>query len=275
MDYIEISFNIPNKDAYSDIVVAKLNEIEFDSYLDHKEGIQAYIQEDLLHHPSLDRVIHDLKNLFKFDFSIRRIKEVNWNKEWEENFNPIEINKDCIVRSEFHNVLPQYKYNIIINPKMSFGTGHHETTFLMMNEVFSLDIHNKDVLDIGCGTGVLSILAKYLGSRTTIGIDVDEWSFKNSIENAKLNNIDSIEFRLGDIKKVSEKFDIILANINRNVIFSEIKNYILRLNDEGSLLLSGFLSKDVNLIKKCLDDLELRFVSIKNKNKWNLLHFVK
>ena len=156
---------------------------------------------------------------------------------------------------------------------MSFGTGHHETTFLMINQIFELDLKNKSVLDVGCGTGVLTILSKMLGSSYTLGIDVDAWSYENSLENATLNNIKDINFLKGDINNLDRKFDVILANINRNVILSDINKYIDLMNHDADLLLSGFLLEDVQIIRNKSESFNLNFISHKNKNKWNLLHF--
>ena len=158
---------------------------------------------------------------------------------------------------------------------MSFGTGHHETTFMMMNEMFEIEFENKSVLDMGCGTGVLAILANKLGSSKIIAIDIDEWSFENSKENAKLNSSENIEFILGNVSKINVEFDVILSNINRNIILQDIPRYVDYLLTNGNLLLSGFLNEDVELIRSEVEKLGLQFVSHKNKNKWNLLHFKK
>ena len=179
-----------------------------------------------------------------------------------------------VIRAHFHEKA-DCKFDIIITPKMSFGTGHHETTFLMMNEMFGMNFKGKLVLDMGCGTGVLAILSKMLGSKDTLGIDIDEWSYKNSKENAVLNNLNSIKFLLGDINSVKGSFDIVLANINRNVILSDLDRYYQSMKENSEILLSGFLSDDVKLIREKAESLGLSLVSHKNKNKWNLLHFIK
>ncbi len=272
MNYIELSFVLLDRDHLSDIIVAKLNEIEFESYIETEDGVNAYIQEQLYNKEKLNLVLSDLQNLFSFDYSIKDIKQENWNAKWEENFEPVKINEQCVIRAQFHEKV-DCEYEIIITPKMSFGTGHHETTFLMMNEMFSLNFNGKSVLDMGCGTGVLSILSKMLGSATTLGIDIDEWSYDNSKENAKLNNVESIEFLLGDVSSITGNFDIVLANINRNIILSDIDKYIDAMNNKSDILLSGFLLSDVEIIREKAESLGLSFISHKNKNKWNLLHF--
>ena len=272
MKYIELSFSFSQNTDFADIVVAKLNEIEFESYVETQDGVDAYIQESLFNQEKLNEVIEDLQSLFQFEYTIKEIKQENWNQQWEENFNPVEINKDCFIRAHFHDKI-DCKYEIIITPKMSFGTGHHETTFLMMNEMFHIDFNNKKVLDMGCGTGILSILSKMLGSSITQAIDIDEWSYENSVENATLNNTEDIDFFLGDVTAIKGTFDVVLANINRNIILEDISKYIDSLNENSDLLLSGFLSEDVIIIRDKVESLGLSFVSHKNKNKWNLLHF--
>ena len=272
MKYIELSFSFSQNTDFADIVVAKLNEIEFESYVETQDGVDAYIQESLFNQEKLNEVIEDLQSLFPFEYTIKEIKQENWNQQWEENFNPVEINKDCFIRAHFHDKI-DCKYEIIITPKMSFGTGHHETTFLMMNEMFHIDFNNKKVLDMGCGTGILSILSKMLGSSITQAIDIDEWSYENSVENATLNNTGDINFCLGDVTAIKGTFDVVLANINRNIILEDISIYIDSLNENSDLLLSGFLFEDVIIIRDKVESLGLSFVSHKNKNKWNLLHF--
>jgi ribosomal protein L11 methyltransferase len=272
MKYIELSFSFSQNTDFADIVVAKLNEIEFESYVETQDGVDAYIQESLFNQEKLNEVIEDLQSLFQFEYTIKEIKQENWNQQWEENFNPVEINKDCFIRAHFHDKI-DCKYEIIITPKMSFGTGHHETTFLMMNEMFHIDFNNKKVLDMGCGTGILAILSKMLGSSITQAIDIDEWSYENSVENATLNNTEDIDFCLGDVTAIKGAFDVVLANINRNIILEDISKYIDSMNENSDLLLSGFLSQDVIIIRDKAESLGLSFVSHKNKNKWNLLHF--
>jgi len=274
MNYIEISFTVEEKEIYSDIIIAQLNEIEFESYLKTDTGLKAYIQEKKYKYDVLVLLLKELRELFSFDFQIRKIPKENWNLKWEKNFNTVTINEQCIIRSSFHN-RTDYKYEIIITPKMSFGTGHHQTTFLMLNEMFDVNFKNKTVLDVGCGTGVLSILAKKLGSGYTLGVDIDEWAYENSIDNSNLNGINSIDFKLGGIELVNGTFDVVLANINRNVILSDLDKYFQSMKEKSDILLSGFLPKDIKLIREKSESLGLSFISHKNKDQWNLLHFIK
>jgi len=274
MNYIEISFTIEKKEIFSDIIIAKLNEIEFESYLKTDNGLKAYIQEKNYKYDVLALLVKELRKLLTFDFQIRKLPKENWNLKWEKNFNTVTINEQCIIRSSFHN-RTDCKYEIIITPKMSFGTGHHQTTFLMLNEMFNVNFKNKTVLDVGCGTGILSILAKKLGSGYTLGVDIDKWAHENSIDNSNLNGINSIDFKLGGIELVNGKFDVVLANINRNVLLSDLDKYYQSMKEKSEILLSGFLSKDVKLIREKSEGLGLSFISHKNKDQWNLLHFIK
>ena len=274
MNYIEISFTVEEKEIFSDIIIAQLNEIEFESYLKTDTGLKAYIQEKKYKYDVLVLLLKELRELLSFDFQIRKLPKENWNLKWEKNFNTVTINEQCIIRSSFHNGT-DYKYEIIITPKMSFGTGHHQTTFLMLNEMFNVNFKNKTVLDVGCGTGVLSILAKKLGSGYTLGVDIDEWAHENSIDNSNLNGINSIDFKLGGIELVNGTFDVVLANINRNVLLSDLDKYFQSMKEKSDILLSGFLSKDVKLIREKSEGLGLSFISHKNKDQWNLLHFIK
>ena len=274
MKYIELSFTFPDEGPFAEIVIAKLNEVGFESYSETENGVDAYIQNDIYNQEKIDEVISELKNLFDFDFTTKNIKQENWNQQWEENFDPVKINDKCYIRAHFHDKI-DCDYEIIITPKMSFGTGHHETTFLMMNEMFNLDFSDKNVLDMGCGTAVLAILAKKLGSSYTLGIDIDDWCCENSIENISLNKVSDIKIKLGDVSQIKGDFDVVLANINRNILLTDLEKYIANMNENSDLLLSGFLSEDVKIIREKSESLGLQFVSHKNKNKWNLLHFRK
>ena len=275
MEYMKISFHLLEKQPLSDIIAAKLHQIDFEGCVETETGIDAYIKSSLLDQQNFDKIIKELKSDFNFGFKINGIKDQNWNEEWESSFTPIIINQDCIVRASFHDQMQEYKYEIIIDPKMSFGTGHHETTNLMMNQMFNMDLKSKNILDVGCGTGILSIFAKMLGSKEVLGIDIDHWSIKNSIENVLLNSLDEVEIRLTDIQSINRKFDVVLVNMNRNLILSQLDRYVECMNDNSDLLLSGFLFNDINIIREKSDSLGLRYLSLKNKNKWSLLHFSK
>jgi len=276
MEYIEVDIKIEKSEVFSDIVVARLNEIEFETFLENDNGVRCYIQATLFDKKKLDIELDKIKQYTKLNFNINHVAQKNWNEEWEKNFKPVHINSHCLIRSEFHNNSGNFKDEIIITPKMSFGTGHHETTFLMINELYNLDLNDKSILDMGSGTGVLSIVASKNGAKQVVGIDIDEWAFQNSIDNAKLNNTENISFLHGDIKLIeNQDFDIILANINRNIIEKDIEEYYNLLSDKGDLLISGFLVEDVDFIINLSINNRFNVINKKNKGQWSIVHLRK
>ena len=276
MEYIEVDIKIEKSEFFSDIVVARLNEIEFETFLENDNGVRCYIQATLFDKKKLDIELDKIKQNTKLNFNINHVAQKNWNEEWEKNFKPVQINSHCLIRSEFHNNSGNFKDEIIITPKMSFGTGHHETTFLMINELYNLDLNDKSILDMGSGTGVLSIVASKNGAKQVVGIDIDEWAFQNSIDNAKLNNTENISFLHGDINLIeNQDFDIILANINRNIIEKDIEGYYNLLIDKGDLLISGFLEEDVDFIINLSINNRFNVINKKNKGQWSMVHLRK
>lgn len=276
MEYIEVDIKIEKSEVFSDIVVARLNEIEFETFLENDNGVRCYIQATLFDKKKLDIELDKIKQNTKLNFNINHVAQKNWNEEWEKNFKPVQINSHCLIRSEFHNNSGNFKDEIIITPKMSFGTGHHETTFLMINELYNLDLNDKSILDMGSGTGVLSIVASKNGAKQVVGIDIDEWAFQNSIDNAKLNNTENISFLHGDINLIeNQDFDIILANINRNIIEKDIDGYYNLLIDKGDLLISGFLEEDVDFIINLSINNRFNVINKKNKGQWSMVHLRK
>ena len=273
MQYTEFDIRLNEVNPYADILVARLNEIEFESYSEVEGGIRAYVQTKLLDTDAAKEILSEISKLTKVSFTINKVEQKNWNAQWESNYSPVVINDSCVIRAHFHNNFPALKYEIIITPKMSFGTGHHQTTLLMVNEMFNLDLKEKFILDMGSGTGVLAILASKLGARHLIAIDSDEWAFKNANENSQLNNISNINFIHGDINDIGDtKFDVVLANISRNVILNDIEIYVDQMKDDGEILLSGFLKEDIPLILEKTGQLGLELVVVKNKDKWQMLH---
>ncbi|MEE2699988.1 MAG: 50S ribosomal protein L11 methyltransferase [Bacteroidota bacterium] len=273
MDYIQVDIELSEKTPYSDIITAKLNEIEFESYQQTESGLQAYIQKIHFNEELLNDALKILDNQVDFNFQVKEIKQQNWNTNWESSFSPIYINDNCVIRANFHPET-DLSFELIITPKMSFGTGHHATTFLMANELFNLELKERTVLDMGSGSGLLSILSEKLGAKNTIGIDIDDWADKNAKENAILNSSKYTSFELGDVAKIgNRRFDIILANINRNIILTDMEKYVTALNSTGDLLLSGFYKEDEDLIKNKANELKLKLVKSKEKENWLLLHF--
>lgn len=273
MEYIEIDIRLKLVKPYAEIFIARLNEIKYESFSTDEFGLKAYIRSDLFNKKKLTEIVDDISSFTKIDLSINAIKKENWNADWENNYSPVHINKDCVIRAHFHDRFPNIEHEIIITPKMSFGTGHHETTFLVMNQIFELNLEGKQVLDIGSGTGVLSILASKLGAKKIVGIDIDKWAYENAIENSKLNNISNIQFIEGTAESIGKKmYDVVLANINRNIILADIQKYTRAMRPKSDMILSGFLKQDVKIILNKIKQLKFNLVASKNKNKWQMLH---
>jgi len=257
-------------ETITDILVAELSNIGFDSFLITDTGFEASISMDQFNQELLNEMVNSYSSLGSFTYRIDEIKEKNWNIEWEKNFHPIIVEDQCVVRASFHEMEKNYPIELIINPKMAFGTGHHETTYLMIQNQLITDHKNKRVLDAGCGTGILSILAEKLGAKNIIGFDVDHWAYENSLEDINLNSCHRIEIIEGTIENISKQltFDIILANINLNVIVEELKSYCEFLAPGGILILSGFLESDLETLLKHMKSLNLTLIEQNSRNKW-------
>lgn len=273
MEYIEVDIRLKEVNPYSEILIARLNEIEFESFYEYDYGLKGYVQNPLLDKGKLKNILSEISEQTELSFTLHKLKQKNWNAHWETNYQPVFINENCVIRADFHNAISNVKYEIIITPKMSFGTGHHQTTSLVMNKMFDLEFKGKSVLDVGCGTGILSVLASKLGAIDVVGLDIDNWAFENAQENATLNNISDIHFVYGNISSViNRKYDIILANINRNTILNDLTFYAEAMYDYSDIILSGFLEKDVSVILKESAKFGLELVVSKNKEKWQMLH---
>ena len=278
MDYFELKFKISNdSETIGDILSAELAEIGFESFVNNEKDFLAYIPANLYNESLIKPIIEDIPVKADIDFEANLIKGKNWNEEWEKNyFQPIIIGNDCVIRSSFHQNVPKAKYEILIDPKMSFGTGHHETTSLVIAEILKADLKGKSVLDMGCGTCILGILSSMRGANPILAIDIDEWCYENSLENLKLNNISNIEVKQGDAKLLENKhFDVILANINRNILLNDIKTYVKCLSAGGELYMSGFYENDIPVIEKECNKYSLRLSHYEKKNNWVVVKFVK
>ena len=266
-NYLEFNFNISPLQPWNEILMAELIEIGFDSFTEEHNGILAYIQKDLFDDKQLQEINMFSNEAVEISYTYQEMPNINWNEEWEKNFEPINVEDQVSIRAEFHSN-QNLPHEIIIQPKMSFGTGHHATTYLMIQQMLDMDFENKTVLDMGCGTSVLAIFAKQKGAGKTVAIDIDEWSVENSKENAARNNVE-LEISQGTADNLgAENFDIILANINRNILISDIPTYVSVLNDGGQLLLSGLCFFDVDDILEVSNEHKLTLKRKLQREEW-------
>lgn len=270
MDYLEFKINC--LDEFREILIAELSEIGFDSFLETEEGIDAYSLKDNFDRKSFDSLIARYAVEGQLKVSEGVLPKVNWNEEWEKNYDPIPVDDLVYVRASFHPAVEGFKHEIVINPKMSFGTGHHATTFQMLRNQGKIDHKNKRVLDVGSGTGILAIMGAILGAKSVEAFDIDDWCVDNGNENFDLNNV-KIRMGLGTIREVNPKapFDIVLANINKNVLLDEMNIYSDLLVDEGYLLLSGFYTEDIPDLEACAMKLGLHLLDQGSKENWAAL----
>ena len=266
-NYLEFNFTISPLQPWNEILMAELIEIGFDSFTEEHEGILAYIQKDLFDDKQLQEINMFSKEAVEISYTYQEMPNINWNEEWEKNFEPINVENQVSIRAEFHSN-QNLPHEIIIQPKMSFGTGHHATTYLMIQQMLDMDFENKTVLDMGCGTSVLAIFAKQKGAGKTVAIDIDEWSVENSKENAERNNVD-LDISQGTADNLgAENFDIILANINRNILISDIPTYVSVLNNVGQLLLSGLCFFDVEDVLEVCNEQKLTLKRKLQREEW-------
>lgn len=265
--YLEFNFKINPVQPWSEILMAELIEIGFDSFTEEHDGILAYIPKELYQEENLKNVSLMSNPEVEIAFSFSQMPNINWNEEWEKNFSPINVENKVLIRAEFHEEQPDL-HQIIIQPKMSFGTGHHPTTHLMIQQMLDIDFTGKKVLDMGCGTSVLAIFAKQKGASDVVAIDIDEWSVENSKENAQRNQVE-LRISQGTAENLgNETFDIILANINRNILISDIPTYVSVLNQGGTLLLSGLCFFDVSDILQVCEEQGLTLKNKQQREEW-------
>ena len=272
--YIAYEFFVTPRNLGIEILIAELGHVGFESFVENDNGVTAYIQKQEWNSKILDDLYILDSNEFKIKYSHYEVIQTNWNKEWEENFKPIQVDGQVSVRAPFHEN-PSLKFDIVIEPKMSFGTGHHETTHMMIQHLLALDLKNKKVLDMGCGTGILAIFAEMKGAQPTDAIDIDNWCYLNSLENISRNDCDQINVLEGDASLLEGKqFDVIIANINRNILLNDLSTYVACLNKNASLFLSGFYDSDCELIESSCLKLGLKFETKLIRNSWVALKFV-
>ena len=268
MNYIEYDFTVSPLEMGSEILIAELAEVGFDSFVDTPTGIKAYIPKDSWNEHILQDIYLLSNPEFTISYQITEIEQVNWNEEWEKNFSPIVVEDLCTVRANFHPV-PNTRYDIVITPKMSFGTGHHETTYMMLQQLLPLSLEGTKVLDMGCGTGILAIMAALRGAHDITAIDIDPWCVENATENVQQNNCSFITIKEGDVSLIAgEQYNLILANINRNILLSDIPAYTQALLSQGLLLVSGFYEEDLPAIKEKCQEVGLTYLSHIERNLW-------
>ena len=276
MDYFEVSFTYDSPvdtDLINDLLSYVLGSVGYESFVTEKDGLHAYIVAEKYNEKTLNDCLFDfpLPNV-RFYHTKQFIQSCNWNEEWEKNyFQPICIGKECLIRASFHPDMQGFRYTIVIDPKMSFGTGNHATTHLMLCELLSLDLNGKTFLDMGCGTGVLAILAAMKKAAPVVAIDIDEWAYNNTIENCRLNQTEAIEVALGGAEQIARYagvFDYIFANINRNILLNDIRLYAPALRTDGSLFMSGFYTGDVPAIEEECRKQGLSLSSVKERDDW-------
>lgn len=273
MEYIELRCLVGSNDDLKDQLVALLGEYDFESFNEEGDELLAYIPTGKFDAAILDNI--EWPAAWEVKYSWKVIPEQNWNAVWEENFQPVTISNRCHIRAPFHPSLDEFEYQIIIEPKMSFGTAHHETTALMIEHLLEQDIDGKVVLDMGSGTGVLAILAAMRGASDVTAIDNDTWAYENAKENIERNNTPHIHVYLGDASLLGDKkFDVIIANINRNILLADMPFYIENLNKNGILLMSGFYNEDLDAIKQRAESLGMEYISCKEKNRWVAAYFL-
>lgn len=269
MEYTELRCSLPEgKLAFTELIMARLGEAGFESFSETDEGLLAYIPSaqfdpSILNNPLL------WPEGAEIEYTWEVIPEQNWNAVWESNFEPVTLAGKCYIRAPFHPAMPEIEYEIVIEPKMSFGTAHHETTALMIEYLVEKQIKGMSVLDMGCGTGVLAILAVMRGAEKVMAIDNDEWAYRNSLENIERNKTTGVDVYLGDAALLKgKKFDFIIANINRNILLNDMKDYCDSLNSGGTLLMSGFYNQDLVAITDAAESFGLKYQGHKERNNW-------
>lgn len=273
--YIEIACHVTPVEPWADLLIAALGEIGFESFENTESGFLAYLAHSDYDRESTQQVLQSYSDHCAVSFTAKEIEATNWNADWEKNFSPITVGERIHVRAPFHPATAA-EYEIIIEPKMSFGTGHHQTTHLMLEHLLELDVRDKDVLDMGSGTAVLAIMACMRGARKATAIDIDQWCGENGLENAQRNAIDNIQVLVGTAEQLptTPEFDVIIANINRNVLLEDMPAYVACLRPGGAVLLSGFYASDLDIITERCKECGLVYQHHKTRDNWVAAKFL-
>ena len=279
MKYFEVTFTTnPCNETVNDVVSALAGEIGFESFVEWENGVQAYVQQSLFDEEALKEMVDNFPLPdTQITYTIQEAEDKDWNEEWEKNFfQPIVIGDRCCIHSTFHKDTPQTEYEILINPQMAFGTGHHETTSSIINELLDAELEGKSVLDMGCGTSILAILASMRGANPVTAIDIDDWCVNNSRDNIELNGISNITVELGDanLLKGKDPFDVIIANINRNILLADMAQYAACMHAGSELYMSGFYVQDIPAIQEKAESLGMEFIHHREKNNWAAVKFI-
>ncbi len=271
-DYIEVSF--VHETELVEILPALLSQVGFDSFLEEEKGVKGYIEKSLYSEKELTDFLASNEFTANVTFKAGQLEKKNWNEEWEKNFDPVFIDDKILIKAPFHKNIKDYPLTLVIEPRMSFGTGHHETTHLILKNLLEVDLKGQSVADIGCGTGVLSIASRKLGAKLVDACDIDEWSYNNSLDNQKLNKSDHITFLLGDVNKIialNKTYDVVLANINKNILLDCMTAFGDITKEGGLLLLSGFYESDCGDMVESAKKAGFVLKSSIAKNNWTSL----
>lgn len=277
-NYIQVTAVVTPTHPWSDLLIAELADIGFESFEETLKGFKAYIPfEDFDEHKLNTVHLEDTReDEVTFTFSVETINSRNWNNEWESNFEPVEVDGKCYIRAPFHEEKPDFQYQVVIEPKMSFGTGHHETTSLMVQWILETDFKGKSVLDMGCGTGILAILASMKGADPVLAIDNFPYAYENTLENVEKNNTLNVRTLMGDAGLLGEEtFEIILANITKNVLKEDMNTYVSVLQPGGLLFISGFFFEDMVELTRLAETNGLRKMGHKQNKDWVAVKFQK
>lgn len=279
-DYTKIEFKVtPNEEVATDVLAALLAEVGFESFVPNEEGLEAYVPHNLYDENNITAVVENFPlEGYTITYNSEFIEGEDWNAEWEKNyFQPIVLGEECVIHSTFHTDVPKARYDILIDPKMAFGTGYHQTTCHMLRAILASDMNGKSVLDMGCGTALLAILARKHGATDVVAIDIDEFAYENAKENVVLNNTPDIEVRLGgaDAIKEGDSFDYVIANINRNILLADMVNYVRCMHPGSQIFISGFYTEDMEVLKEEAARHGLRYIGYAEDNRWAMMRFEK
>ena len=279
-DYTKVKFTVtPNEEGATDVLAALLAEVGFESFVPEEGGMSAYVPQALHNEESIAAVVAEFPiEGFTITYESEFIEGEDWNAQWEKNyFQPIVLGEDCVIHSTFHTDVPKARYDILIDPKMAFGTGYHQTTCHMLRAILASDMKGKSVLDMGCGTALLAILARKHGATDVVAIDIDEFAYENAKENIVLNGTPDIEVRLGGAEAIKESdcFDFVIANINRNILLMDMVNYVRCMHSGSQIFISGFYTEDMEVLKEEASRHGLRYLDYAENDRWAMMRFVK